>query len=66
MKRVEEFLEPPLRENMSHKLHKLFFNDILYLEGYKDYTKLFLSGIASPFLIFHNLKYFEALFVESE
>lgn len=51
---------------MSHKLQKLFFDDILYLEGYKDYTKIFLSGIASPLLILHNLKYFEDLFVESE
>src|ERR1700754_3881522 len=29
--------------NAAHKLHKIFYDDILYLEGYKDYTKLHLS-----------------------
>ena len=52
--------------NVSHKLHKLFYNDILYLEGYKDYTKIYLAGVASPLLILHNLKYFEDLFEETE
>jgi two-component system, LytTR family, response regulator len=45
--------------NVSHKMHKLFFDDILYLEGYKDYTKVHLSNATSPLLILHNLKYFE-------
>jgi two-component system, LytTR family, response regulator len=45
--------------NVSHKMHKLFFDDILYLEGYKDYTKVHLSSATSPLLILHNLKYFE-------
>jgi two-component system, LytTR family, response regulator len=47
--------------NVSHKLHKIFYDDILYLEGYKDYTKVYLSSAASPLLILHNLKYFEDL-----
>ncbi len=52
--------------NVSHKLHKLFYDDILYLEGYKDYTKLYLKTATSPLLILHNLKYFEDLFDENE
>lgn len=52
--------------NVAHKLHKIFYDDILYLEGFKDYTKIYLSGITSPLLILHNLKYFEDLFEETE
>jgi len=52
--------------NVAHKLHKIFYDDILYLEGFKDYTKIYLSGIASPMLILQKLKYFEDLFEESE
>jgi DNA-binding LytR/AlgR family response regulator len=52
--------------NVSHKLHKIFYDDILYLEGYKDYTKIFLGSAASPLLILHNLKYFEDLLNQSE
>ena len=52
--------------NVSHKLHKLFYDDILYLEGYKDYTKIYLSSAASPLLILHNLKYFEDLLNQNE
>lgn len=47
--------------NASHKLHKIFYDDILYLEGYKDYTKIYLSGSAVPLLVLHNLKYFAEL-----
>jgi len=47
--------------NASHKLHKIFYDDILYLEGYKDYTKLYLINSTSPLLVLHNLKYFEDL-----
>lgn len=47
--------------NVSHKLHKIFYDDILYLEGYKDYTKLHLISSPNPLLILHNLKYFEDL-----
>jgi len=52
--------------NVSHKLHKLFYDDILYLEGYKDYTKVYLSSAASPLLILHNLKYFEDMLSQNE
>jgi two-component system, LytTR family, response regulator len=45
--------------NAAHKIHKLFYNDIIYLEGYKDYTKVYLQSTSTPFLILHNLKYFE-------
>jgi DNA-binding LytR/AlgR family response regulator len=51
--------------NVSHKLHKLFYDDILYLEGFKDYTKIYLASATSPLLILHNLKYFEDLFEET-
>jgi len=47
--------------NASHKLHKIFYNDIIYLEGLKDYTKIHLTSSASPLIILHNLKYFEDL-----
>ena len=52
--------------NVAHKLHKIFYDDILYFEGYKDYTKLFLAGQNSPLLILHNLKYFEEILDENE
>lgn len=45
--------------NVTHKLHKIFYADILYLEGFKDYTKIYLSNSSSPLLVLHNLKYFE-------
>lgn len=47
--------------NAAHKLHKIFYDDILYLEGLKDYTKIHLASCASPLIILHNLKYFEDL-----
>lgn len=52
--------------NVSHKLHKIFFDDILYLEGYKDYTKVYLASMTNPLLILHNLKYFEDLLNQNE
>jgi DNA-binding LytR/AlgR family response regulator len=52
--------------NVSHKLHKIFYDDILYLEGYKDYTKVHLSSSNNPLLILHNLKYFEDLLNKKE
>lgn len=45
--------------NASHKIHKIFYQDILYLEGLKDYTKIHLSNSPNPLLILQNLKYFE-------
>ena len=52
--------------NVSHKLHKIFYDDILYLEGYKDYTKLYLSSSNNPLLVLHNLKYFEDMLDKKE
>ena len=52
--------------NAAHKLHKIFYNDILYLEGFKDYTKIYLSNSTSPLLVLHSLKYFEDLLQENE
>ncbi len=52
--------------NASHKLHKVFYDDILYLEGFKDYTKIHLASTAAPLIILHNLKYFEDLLDQHE
>jgi len=73
--RVKDFLETKSVKNkardyffinVAHKLHKVFYNDILYLEGSKDYTKIFLSNTPSPLLVLHNLKYFEELLQDKE
>lgn len=45
--------------NASYKIHKVFYCDIIYLEGLKDYTKIYLEGNPNPLLILQNLKYFE-------
>ena len=52
--------------NAAHKLHKVFYDDILYLEGLKDYTKIHLSSSSAPLVILHSLKYFEDLLEQSE
>jgi two-component system LytT family response regulator len=68
--RVKDFLETKNSKNknrdyffinVAHKLHKIFYEEILYLEGFKDYTKIFLSKSPAPLLVLHNLKYFEEL-----
>jgi two-component system, LytTR family, response regulator len=68
--RVKDFIETRNQKdkgkefffiNVSHKMHKIFYDDILYLEGYKDYTKVHLISSPNPLLILHNLKYFEDL-----
>lgn len=74
--RVKEYIdfknskEPGNREyffiNVAHKLHKIFYDDILYLEGYKDYTKFYLSSASSPLVILHSLKYFEDILDQEE
>ncbi|MCS3800156.1 LytR/AlgR family response regulator transcription factor [Niastella sp. OAS944] len=43
----------------SHKIQKIFYNDILYLEGLKDYTKIHLVDSKKPFVTLQSLKYFE-------
>ena len=52
--------------NASHKLHKVFYDDILYFEGFKDYTKIHLASSPAPLIILHNLKYFEDLLDQNE
>jgi two-component system LytT family response regulator len=52
--------------NASHKIHKIFYNDILYLEGLKDYTKIYLEGSKTPLLILQNLKQFEETLPKEE
>jgi two-component system, LytTR family, response regulator len=52
--------------NAAHKLHKIFYDDILYLEGLKDYTKIHLTSAVSPLIVLHNLKYFECLLEPTE
>jgi len=52
--------------NAAHKLHKILYDEILYLEGFKDYTKIFLSKSPAPLLVLHNLKYFEELLHPNE
>ena len=52
--------------NVTHKLYKIFYRDILYLEGFKDYTKIYLVNSTSPLLVLHNLKYFEEQLPETE
>ena len=74
--RVKDYLESkssraiPSRDyffiNVTHKLHKIFYSDILYLEGFKDYTKIYLITSASPLLVLHNLKYFEEQLQKNE
>lgn len=52
--------------NASHKLYKIFYTDILYLEGFKDYTKIYLASTPSPLVILHNLKHFEDILQNNE
>ncbi len=52
--------------NVAHKLQKMYYNEILYLEGYKDYTKIYLTSAAAPLLILHSLKYFEDILDRKE
>ena len=52
--------------NVTHKLHKIFYGDILYLEGFKDYTKIYLANSSSPLRVLHNLKYFEEQLAKNE
>ncbi|MFI5132772.1 MAG: LytR/AlgR family response regulator transcription factor [Chitinophagales bacterium] len=52
--------------NASHKLHKIFYSDILYMEGFKDYTKIHLKNTPGPLLVLYNLKHFESLLEQNE
>lgn len=47
--------------NASHKIHKIAYDNIVYLEGLKDYTKIHLADSQHPLLVLQNLKHFEEL-----
>ena len=51
--------------NGSHKIHKITYADIVYLEGLKDYTKIHLTS-SPPLLILQTLKYFEESLPKNE
>jgi len=42
-----------------YKIRRINFNDILYIEGLKDYVKVFTSGDPKPVLSLISLKYLE-------
>lgn len=44
----------------------IFYKDIVYLEGLKDYTKIYLAGVQNPFLVLQNMKYFEDFLPKNE
>ena len=44
----------------AHKIQKIFYADIVYLEGLKDYTKIHLADSKKPFVTLQSLKYFES------
>lgn len=43
-----------------YKIRRINFNDILYIEGLKDYVKVFLQHQGKPILSLHSLKSMEA------
>ncbi|MBC8033885.1 MAG: LytTR family transcriptional regulator [Chitinophagaceae bacterium] len=47
------------------KIIKANYEDILFLEGLKDYTKIYIKGKPKPVLTLQSLKYYEAK-LESE
>lgn len=52
--------------NAAHKFYKIFYDDILYLEGLKDYTRIYLRSSPYPLVILHYLKYFEDMLDKTE
>ncbi|MBO9565466.1 MAG: response regulator transcription factor [Niastella sp.] len=44
----------------AHKIQKIFYNDIVYLEGLKDYTRIHLTDSKKPVVTLQSLKYFES------
>lgn len=41
------------------RIIKVNFEDILFLEGLKDYTKIYVKGKPKPILTLQSLKYYE-------
>jgi DNA-binding LytR/AlgR family response regulator len=48
-----------------YKIRRINFNDILYIEGLKDYVKVFLKGEPKPILSLSSLKALEAKLPDS-
>jgi DNA-binding LytR/AlgR family response regulator len=44
----------------AHIVQKIFYSDILYLEGVRDYTKIHLSDNKKPVMTLQSLKYYES------
>lgn len=42
------------------KIIKVYYDDILFFEGLKDYTKIYVKGKPKPILTLQSLKYYEA------
>lgn len=67
--RAKEFLYPPVKHEFSpaadfvfikseYKFYKVKFNDILFCEGMKDYTQVYLVDKPKPIITLQNLKTF--------
>lgn len=67
--RAKEFLQPSLKKDLSpvvdfvfvkseYKFYKVKFNDILFCEGMKDYTQVYLADKLKPITTLQNLKTF--------
>jgi two-component system, LytTR family, response regulator len=44
----------------AHKIQKIFYSDILYLEGLKDYTRIHMADSKKTVVTLQSLKYFES------
>ncbi len=67
--RANEFLYPPMKRELSpaadfvfikseYKFYKVKFDDILFCEGMKDYTQVYLVDKPKPIITLQNLKTF--------
>jgi DNA-binding LytR/AlgR family response regulator len=67
--RAKEFLYPPVQQEYvpatdfvfiksEYKFYKVKFNDILFCEGMKDYTQVYLADKPKPIITLQNLKTF--------
>lgn len=67
--RAKEFLQPSIQRELSlpadfvfvksaYKFYKIKFDDILFCEGMKDYTQVYLADKPKPIVTLQNLKTF--------
>jgi len=49
-----------------YKIRRINFNDILYIEGLKDYIKVFIKGEAKPILSLSSVKAIESKLPEAQ